>query len=100
MAGVVGGRSRLMMSRLLVALGLASMALSPPLALQAQNPSRGLTVVPAPVGPDGGVQELYAGSYALLVGVSRYDTPSAWAPSPLVSLARLGLAPSGPYLVC
>ena len=69
-----------MMGRLLVALGLAGMALSPPFALQAQNPSRGLTVVPAPVGPDGAVQELYAGSYALLVGVSRYDTPSAWAP--------------------
>ena len=54
------------------------MVISQPLANQ--GPARGLTVVPAPVGPDGALQELYAGSYALLVGVSRYDTPSAWAP--------------------
>ena len=42
-------------------------------------PDRGLTRVPAPVGPRGATQELYTGSYALLIGVSRYDTPAAWS---------------------
>ncbi len=53
---------------------------SPGLSQQAQDPKRGLAVVPAPVGPDGAMQELYSGSYALLIGVSRYDVPAAWAP--------------------
>jgi hypothetical protein len=61
-------------------LALVAASICLPLAVHAQDPARGLTVVPAPVGPDGAVQELYAGSYALLVGVSRYDTPAAWAP--------------------
>jgi hypothetical protein len=63
-----------------LSLGIALLVISQPFAFQAQGPARGRTVVPAPVGPDGALQELYAGSYALLVGVSRYDAPSAWAP--------------------
>ena len=72
------GTTRL--TRLALSLGIGLAAISQPLAFQAQGPPRGLTVVPAPVGPGGALQELYAGSYALLVGVSRYDMPSAWAP--------------------
>ena len=37
--------------------------------------TRGLTRVPVALG-----QELYTGSYALLVGVSRYDAATAWSP--------------------
>jgi hypothetical protein len=40
---------------------------------------RRLSRVPAPIATDGGARELYTGSYALLVGVSRYDASSAWA---------------------
>jgi caspase domain-containing protein len=45
-----------------------------------QDPAvtRRLTRVPAPVGPGGRVQDLYTGSYALLVGINRYDAPAAW----------------------
>jgi hypothetical protein len=56
----------------------------PVIGQQPQEPKRGLAVVPAPVGPDGAMQDLYSGSYALLIGVSRYDVPSAWAPLPSI----------------
>ena len=59
---------------------MALLTASTILARQSQDATRGLTVVPAPVGPNGALQELYTGSYALLVGVSRYDSPAAWAP--------------------
>lgn len=42
--------------------------------------TRDLVRVPAPIGPGGTAQELYTGSHALLIGVSTYDVPSAWAP--------------------
>ncbi len=81
------------MRALSLSFGIALSALALPFAFQTKDPARGLTVVPAPVGPDGAVQELYAGSYALLVGVSRYDTPAAWAsletiPQELDALAK------------
>lgn len=44
---------------------------------QGRSP-RGLATVPAPVGPGGAEQPLYTASFALLVGVSKYDNPS-WA---------------------
>ena len=34
----------------------------------------------APIGASGGLEELYTGSYALLVSVSRYDDAAAWGP--------------------
>jgi TPR repeat protein len=37
-----------------------------------------VTLVPAPIGPQGQRAELYTGSFALLVGVSEYDVPT-WA---------------------
>jgi hypothetical protein len=51
----------------------------------AQKPAdtRGVAAVPAPIGPEGQILELYKGSYALLVGVTRYDTP-AWSALPSV----------------
>src|SRR5688500_18729696 len=39
---------------------------------------RGL-LVPAPVGPEGQIRELYSGSYALLVGVAQYQDRAAWS---------------------
>jgi VWFA-related protein len=51
-------------------LALASIALT--------SQDRGVVRVPAPVGPEGQIQELYAGSYALLVGVARYQNRVAW----------------------
>lgn len=41
---------------------------------------RGVSLVRAPVGPDGQVTELYRGSYALLVGVDEYQYRAAWGP--------------------
>ncbi len=64
----------------LLSLGVVLLTVSTPLVRQSQDAARGLTVVPAPVGPGGALQELYSGSYALLVGVSRYDSPAAWGP--------------------
>ena len=64
----------------LLSLGVALLTVSTPLVRQSQDATRGLTVVPAPVGPGGALQELYAGSFALLVGVSRDDSPAAWRP--------------------
>ena len=40
---------------------------------------RGLVRVPAPVGPEGQIRELYTGSYALLVGVAQYQQATAWS---------------------
>ena len=40
---------------------------------------RGLVRVPAPVGPEGQIRELYTGSYALLVGVAQYQQGAAWS---------------------
>ena len=48
------------------------------LAQQQPGGTRRLTVVPAPVGPAGKVEELYTESRALLIGVSRYDQSTAW----------------------
>lgn len=48
-------------------------------ALSASAQDRGLVRVPAPVGPQGEIRDLYSGSYALLVGVSRYQDSAAWA---------------------
>jgi TPR repeat protein len=48
-------------------------------AAAAQDATRTLRRVPAPVGPSGQTQELYSASYALLIGVSKYDDPAAWA---------------------
>lgn len=49
-------------------------------AMAAQGPeqARALSRVPAPVGPDGGTEDLYTGSYALVIGVSRYDNEATW----------------------
>jgi hypothetical protein len=44
----------------------------------AQN--RGVSLLKAPVGPDGQVTELYTGSHALLVGINDYQNRAAWAP--------------------
>src|SRR6185503_9041862 len=43
-----------------------------------QNEDRGLSRVAVPIGPGGTLEELYAGSYALVVGVHKYDNPAAW----------------------
>ncbi len=67
-----------MIGRLVAALALAALALAPA-GQSTADATRRLTRVPVPVGTDGRSQELYTGSYALLVGVSRYDTPAAWA---------------------
>jgi hypothetical protein len=64
--------------RIACSIALAWLALAP--LPQSGGSGRGLTSVPMPVGPNGSAQVLYTGSYALLVGVSRYDTASAWAP--------------------
>jgi len=45
---------------------------------QSAETMRRLSKVPAPVGPAGMARDLYSNSYALLVGVSRYDVASAW----------------------
>jgi Caspase domain len=60
------------------AASVAPLIMSAVLAQSPPDATRGLAVVPAPVGPKGEIQELYTGSYALLVGVSRYDNP-AWS---------------------
>ena len=39
---------------------------------------RGLVRVPAPVGPQGEIRDLYTGSHALFVAVSRYQDSAAW----------------------
>jgi hypothetical protein len=39
---------------------------------------RGIVRVPAPIGPQGQMRDLYSGSHALLVGVSRYQDSAAW----------------------
>ncbi len=41
---------------------------------------RGLAKVPAPVGENGQVRDLYAGSYALLVGMTQYENRVSWPP--------------------
>jgi hypothetical protein len=61
------------------------------LAMTAAAQDRGLVRVPAPVGPDGQIRELYAGSYALLIGVAQYQDRVAWSslisvPDELLSL--------------
>lgn len=59
--------------RLAVCGVLLALAVAPMLAQE-----RGIARVPAPVGPDGQIEELYTGSHALLVGVSRYQDPTTW----------------------
>jgi uncharacterized caspase-like protein len=44
-----------------------------------QTGTRNATLVPVPIGPNGEKRDMYAGSYALLIGESRYDVPTAWA---------------------
>ena len=46
------------------------------LTITAQN--RGIRV-PAPIGPEGQIRELYTGSYALLIGVAEYQDTAAWS---------------------
>ena len=65
------------MARRLVARALLCGCVLASLSVRAQD--RGLVRVPAPVGPQGEVRDLYSGSYALLVGISRYQDPAAWA---------------------
>ena len=48
-------------------------------AIAARAQDRGLVRVNAPVGPEGQIQDLYTGSYALLVGVNRYNDRVAWS---------------------
>ena len=58
---------------------LAAILSSSSVALgQQTGATRRLAVVPAPVGPEGKVEELYTESRALLIGVSRYDQGAAW----------------------
>ena len=64
----------------LLSLGVALLTVATPLVRQSQAAPRGPTVVPAPVGPVGALPELYAGSYALRVGVSRDDALAPWGP--------------------
>jgi len=65
------------LSRLAAAASLVGCVLA--VSIAAQEPAtRSATLVPAPVGPNGQTQNLYSGSYALLVGESRYNTPAAW----------------------
>ncbi len=54
--------------------------------------TRALKRVPAPVGPQGTVQEMYTGSFALLVGVSRYDHGGAWPALPTIPVELQGIA--------
>ena len=65
--------------RIGIAASIVPFIVSAMLAQSRPDATRGLAVVPAPLGPKGEIQELYTGSYALLVGVSRYDNP-AWSP--------------------
>lgn len=64
---------RLPFRAVVLAISLGVSGLSP----FAQTPSRSVTLVPAPVGAKGERVELYTGSFALVVGVSEYDSP-AW----------------------
>ena len=57
----------------MVCVGLLSIAM---VVASAQDRGR---LVPAPVGPQGQIRELYAGSYALLVGVAQYQDRVAWS---------------------
>jgi uncharacterized caspase-like protein len=59
--------------------GVVSVALLLLATLTAAAQDRGLVRVPAPVGPDGQIRELYTGSYALLVGVAQYQQAAAWS---------------------
>lgn len=68
---------------LLSAVFSTALSLTPRLDAQG-DATRRLRVVPAPVGPSGAAQELYTRSHALLVGLSQYDHPGAWAPLPSV----------------
>src|SRR5882672_7357572 len=61
-----------------VVLSLCVAHLSTAVSAQDAAATRRLARVPAPVGPQGRVEELYSASYALLVGVSRYDDAAAW----------------------
>ena len=80
-----------MTRRALIAIA-AACVLHAAMAAQIQDAqTRALRAVPAPVGEGGAPRELYRGSYALIVGVSRYDDP-AWRPLASVPSELAGVA--------
>jgi hypothetical protein len=66
------------MSRIIAAV-FSAFLMTSVVAAQQEAAARRLTRVPAPVGPDGRFEDLYTASYALLVGVNRYDDAAAWS---------------------